>query len=72
MKVTVKAKQVIEYNQDVEMTEEDFVNLKDIRMDDISIDSDPQLYFMLERYIDPSVIFCSDEEFKEVSVEKAK
>jgi hypothetical protein len=68
--VTIKAKQVIEYYQQVEMNEEDFLVLKELAYDDVSETSEE--YALLERYINPTDVFGNVGEYTDVEVFKTK
>lgn len=67
VKVTIEAKQVIHFKQEVEMDIEDFEKVKHLEMDDVD-DYDIDAYDVLESYINLSDVFDSDQEFKDVSV----
>ena len=63
---------VCDFIGDVEMEEKDFKKLKDLDMDDISFSNEPVIYGLLETYINPSDIFDSEQEFRDVEVYKAQ
>ena len=70
IKVKIKAKQVIEYNQDVEMEVEDFEKVKHLEMDHVGEwhKADRDAYSVLEGYIDCSNIFDCESEYTDVTV----
>lgn len=72
MKVNIKCKQVVEYDQTVEMSEEDFEALSDIFGDDVSERYDLSLYYILEGCIDPADICSADMEYLSVEVEASE
>jgi hypothetical protein len=74
IKVNIKAKQVIEYNQEVEMEKEDFEKVKHLDMDDVGEwhKADKEAYSVLEGYINFADIFDSEREFTDVTVTALK
>jgi hypothetical protein len=70
VKVTIEAKQVIHFNQEVEMDIEDFEKVKHLEMGDVGEwhEADRDAYDVLESYINVSDVFDTDHEFTDVSV----
>ncbi len=70
VKVIIEAKQVFHFNQEVEMDEEDFENVKHLKMDNVCgwHDADIEAYNILEKYINFSDIVDNDNEFTDVSL----
>ena len=70
VKVTIEAKQVIHFNQEVEMDIEDFEKVKHLEMDDVGDwrKEDREAYDVLESYINFSDVFDSNHEFTDVYV----
>ena len=70
IKVNIKAKQVFEFNQDVEMEIEDYEKVKHLDCDDIGAwhKSDQEAYSIIENYINPNDVFSAEQEYTDVSV----
>ena len=68
--VEIKCKQVVEYNQLVEMNEDDFYALQELNGDDINEDRDFVEYRIVEKYIDHSDICSSENQYLSVEVFK--
>lgn len=72
MQVNIKCKQVIHYDQIVEMTKEHYEQLKDLDMEDISDREYEDEYYLLQRYINTRDVIGFDDEYKDVQVIKEK
>lgn len=72
MRVTIKCKQVMHFDQEVEMTKEEFEKLMNCDDNDIMQRNHPQEYSILEGYINFSNVFDSDSEFTDVEVSRVK
>ena len=72
MQVNIKCKQVVEYNQTVEMTEEDFEALSDFRFgDDVMERRNPVEFNIVRDHLDLTDITDSDDEFLSVEIDEA-
>ncbi|WP_452218924.1 hypothetical protein [Lacinutrix undariae] len=70
IKVRITAEQVIQYNQDIEMTQEDYDTLYNLNDADVSEMRQTATYRIVESTIDTSDIFSAENEFLNVNVQK--
>lgn len=70
--ISIKAKQVIEYSQEVEVSKEHYKKLKDCDLWDISEDDDKDLFYLLQGYINHSDVFYGEPEYTDVQITKVK
>lgn len=74
IQVEITASQKVTYKQIINVSEEDWLVLQDLEMDDIS-DSDPETsehYKLLEKYIDFRDVFYAESEFENVTAKERK
>lgn len=67
MKVNIKCRQVVTYNQDVEMSQDDFE-----KFEDSDIDVTGKDFYLLQGYIDSSDVFDAEDEYTDVEVIEIK
>lgn len=70
IKVNIKCSEVVQYDQIVEMSEEDFKRLQEAEYDDIAWNN-PE-YALIEKYIDRNEVFGNEGEWKYFQVIKEK
>lgn len=70
MQVNISCKQIVEYSQAIEMSKHDFERLKDFDMDDINYDDYPEEFNLLQKYIDFTDVYDSEQTFKDVKLLK--
>ena len=70
IKVRITAEQVIQYNQEVEMTQEDYDTLYNLNDADVSEMRHTSTYRIVESHIDNCDIFSAENEFLNVEVNK--
>ena len=68
--VTIKCKQVMHFEQQVEMSQEDFDKVKDIDFDDVHEIRNREQYSVIEGYLNFMDILESDDEFLDVQITK--
>lgn len=68
VKVTIKCKQVMHYDQQIEISKEDFDKIKDIDFGDVHLIRDRIQYSIIEGLINYMDILKSDDEFLDVQV----
>jgi len=66
VKVEIRCKETVHYNQIVEMDKADYEKLKDLSGDDVSEPSEE--FNLIRDYIDPRDVFDSNNEFESVEV----
>jgi hypothetical protein len=71
IKVTITAEQVVQYNQEVEMTQEDYDTLYNLNDEDVSEMRQTYIYRIVESHIDNCDIFSAENEFLNVQVNKS-
>lgn len=69
IKVRIRAKQVVHYDQEVMMTEKEFEKVKLFEGD--IVDHSAEGYGVLEGHIDPGNILAADNEYTDVTVDQA-
>jgi len=67
MKKLIKCRQVFEFSQEVELTEEELNQLENAP-DHISFDHHPEAYSILECKIDPTEVLAADMEYLDVDI----
>lgn len=67
--VTIKCKQVMHFEQSVEMSESDYEKIKDLNFEDVHIREREQ-YSVIEGYLNFMDILESDDEFLDVQITK--
>lgn len=67
-KITVwlKCKKVVHFNQQVELTQKEYDLLNELDLTDVDL-GDPE-HTIIDRYIDLSEVFDSDDEYLEVQI----
>ena len=70
IKVRITAEQVVQYNQDIEMTQEDYDTLLNLNDADVSEMRQNSTYRLVESSIDVCDVFSSENEFLNVNVQK--
>lgn len=72
--VNIKAKQVVNYNQNIEVQIEDFEKIKNLNYDDVREwrEDEKEVYNILKKYINNADVFDIENEFMSVSVTKKK
>jgi rRNA maturation protein Rpf1 len=68
--VTIKCKQVMHFEQQVEMSQEDFDKVKDIDFNDVHEIRNRDQYSVIEGYLNFMDILQSDDEFLDVQITK--
>lgn len=66
--VTIKCKQVVHFEQQVEMSKEDFEKIQDINLDDVHEIRDKEQYLIIEQYLNPMDVLSVDDEFLDVQI----
>lgn len=69
MIVNIKCSQKLYYDQEVEMSEEDFNKLELVSGDDINLHQQKE-YSLIEKYLDKQDIFDEEEEFEDFEISK--
>lgn len=74
IKVTIQAKKLLHYEQEVEMEEADYEKVKHLTYDDVNqwLKPDKEAYNIIDKYLNYSDVVDSDDEFKDVSVSLSK
>lgn len=70
IKVRITAEQVVQYNQDIEMTQEDYDTLYNLNDTDVSEMRQTSTYRIVESSIDVCDVFSAENEFLNVNVQK--
>lgn len=68
IKVTIKAEQTVYYNQEIEMSQEDFNKLYNLEDNDVCEIFQNSNYRLVETHVNTSEVFDTDNEFKNVEV----
>lgn len=68
--VTIKCKQVMHFEQQVEMSQEDYEKVKDLDYEDVHEIREREQYSVLEGYLNFNDILESDDEFLDVQITK--
>ncbi len=68
--ITVKAKQVVEYEQQIEVTEQEHTFLKEALAhgDTVSLKNHTSAYLILQEKIDPISVLSAEEAYTDVSI----
>lgn len=72
IKVRIRAKQVVEYDQEVEMSKPEYDTLMDADDTDISRRENSKAFSILESYITMTEILDAEDEFTDVEIIKLK
>lgn len=67
--VWIKCKQIVEYNQQHIVTDEEYELLKDLDYQDIDEDDDRKIYRIVDGYLDGTDIYDWEHEYKDVTIE---
>lgn len=71
IKVRIQCKQMMHFDQEVEMSESDYEKIKDFDMDSIDEHgSMRQEYSIIEGHIDFRDVFDSDSQFEDITITK--
>lgn len=70
IKVRITAEQLVQYNQDIEMTQEDYDTLKNLKYADVSEMRHNSTYGLVEYHINTADVFSVENEFLNVEVNK--
>lgn len=68
--VTIKCKQVMHFEQSVEMSESDYEKIKLLDYDDLHEIRNKDQYSIIEGYLNFMDILCSDDELLDVQITK--
>jgi hypothetical protein len=68
--VTIKCKQVMHFEQSVEMSESDYEKIKDLDFEDVHEIREREQYSVIEGYLNFMDILESDDEFLDVQITK--
>jgi hypothetical protein len=68
--VTIKCKQVMHFEQSVEMDESDYEKIKDLNFEDVQERREREQYSVIEGYLNFMDVLESDDEFLDVQITK--